>query len=157
MRTLTSASCIGYRCRANASRSSASNNTEFLSMLRLEKWPPAPKVTSSNPPLRFLRGGAASMNNRIACSMSRLTDVPDSDARCFSFASRLSSSVIVVRMMHDHTSLASVHQEPVMPDAVTDHEIQEMLANLEFAIAQDHNLAKNKKCSRTCHAPCTGC
>jgi hypothetical protein len=47
--------------------------------------------------------------------MSRLTDVPDSDARCFSLASRLSSSVIVVRMMHDRTSLASVHQERVMP------------------------------------------
>src|SRR3984893_15345567 len=88
-------------------------------MLRLEKWPPAPKVTSSNPPMRLLREGAASMNNRIACSMSRLTDVPDSDARCFSLASRLSSSVIVVRMMHDRTSLASVHQERVGADAVS--------------------------------------
>src|SRR5580704_4004663 len=111
MRTLTSASCIGYRCGAKASRSSPSTKIEILSMLRLEKWPPAPKVTRSNPPLRLLREGAASMNNRIACSMSRLTDVPDSDARCFSLASRLSSSVIVVRMMHDHTGLASVHQE----------------------------------------------
>src|ERR1700737_3997210 len=124
MRTLTSANCIGYWCRENVSRSSASNSIEIFSMLRLEKGPPAPKVTSSNPPLRLLREGAASMNNRIACSMSRLTDVPDSDARCFSFASRLSSRVIVVRMMHDHTISASVHQE-ALSRLRQDHEIQE--------------------------------
>lgn len=45
MRTLTSGSCIGYRREANRSTSSASSSDEVLSVLRLEKCPPAPKVT----------------------------------------------------------------------------------------------------------------
>ena len=48
-------------------------------------------------------------NSRTACSTSLLTDVPCSAARRFSWASRRSSKVIVVRMMLDHTMAASLH------------------------------------------------
>lgn len=78
-------------------------------MFCVEKRPPAPKVTNSKPLLRLLGGGAC-VSKRIACSMSRLTDVPDSEARFFSFARSRSSRVIVVRVMYDHTAQASRHQ-----------------------------------------------
>jgi hypothetical protein len=52
-------------------------------------------------------------SKRIACSTSRLTDVPDSAARFFSCARSRSSSVTVVRMMRDHTRPASAHQATV--------------------------------------------
>lgn len=42
--------------------------------------------------------------------MSRLTEVPDSEARFFNCAKSRSSSVTVVRMMHDRTKFTSVHQ-----------------------------------------------
>lgn len=50
------------------------------------------------------------MNRRTACSTIRLTEVPDAAAFFFSCAKSRSSSVIVVRMMHDRTVAASLHQ-----------------------------------------------
>jgi hypothetical protein len=73
-----------------------------------EKRPPAPKVTSSNDPGDADARGIRT-NRRTACSINLLTEVPDSEARRFSCVRSRSLSVIVVRMMHDHTILASVH------------------------------------------------
>src|SRR5436309_10290810 len=89
--------------------SSASINPDVLSMFCREKWPPPPKVTKSNCS-RFFEAGGVLISRRMACSIKRLTDVPDSAARFFSCANSRSSKVMVVRMMLDHTACASVHQ-----------------------------------------------
>ena len=85
-------------------------------MLCREKRPPLPKVTSSKGSSGLAAGGVL-MNKRTARSMSPLTEVPDAAACFFSCARRRSSSVIVVRMMHDHTSYASAHQDASVCDA----------------------------------------